>query len=58
MCFADDNDDAKGIEFAGRVAEEFKLSSGTSVHTGALRVKAINALAPLVELLHAATPPP
>ena len=47
--FADENDHAKGIEFAGRVAEEFKLSSGTWVHTGALRVKAVAALAPLVQ---------
>ena len=47
--FADENDAARGIEFAGRVAEEFKLSSGTWVHTGALRVKAIAALAPLAQ---------
>ena len=47
--FADEHDHAKGIEFAGRVTEEFKLSSGTWVHTGALRVKAITALAPLVQ---------
>ncbi len=44
--FADESDFAKGIEFAGRVSEEFKLTSGTWVHTGALRVKAIAALAP------------
>ena len=47
--FADEDDHAGGIEFAGRVAEEFKLSSGTWVHTGALRVKAIAALAPLAQ---------
>jgi feruloyl-CoA synthase len=47
--FADENDPARGIEFAGRVAEEFKLMSGTWVHTGALRVKAIAALAPVVQ---------
>ena len=47
--FADPADLAKGIEFAGRVAEEFKLSSGTWVHTGALRVKAIAALAPVAQ---------
>ena len=47
--FADEDDHARGIEFAGRVAEEFKLMSGTWVHTGALRVKAIAALAPLAQ---------
>ena len=47
--FADESDPARGIEFAGRVAEEFKLMSGTWVHTGALRVKAIAALAPVAQ---------
>jgi feruloyl-CoA synthase len=47
--FADPADPAKGLEFDGRVAEEFKLSSGTWVHTGALRVKAIAALAPVAQ---------
>ncbi len=47
--FADESDHARGIEFAGRVAEEFKLMSGTWVHTGALRVKAIAALAPVAQ---------
>ena len=47
--FADEADHARGIEFAGRVAEEFKLMSGTWVHTGALRVKAIAALAPVAQ---------
>ncbi len=45
----DADDPAKGIEFAGRVSEEFKLTSGTWVHTGALRVKAIAALAPVAQ---------
>jgi feruloyl-CoA synthase len=45
----DADDPAKGLEFAGRVAEEFKLTSGTWVHTGALRVKAIAALAPVAQ---------
>jgi feruloyl-CoA synthase len=43
------NDPAQGIEFAGRVSEEFKLTSGTWVHTSALRVKAIAALAPVAQ---------
>jgi feruloyl-CoA synthase len=47
--FADEADPAKGIEFAGRVAEEFKLTSGAWVHTGALRIKAIAALAPVAQ---------
>ncbi len=46
--FFDDNDLSKGIVFDGRVAEDFKLSSGTWVHVGALRVKAISAGAPLI----------
>ncbi len=45
----DADDLTKGIEFAGRVAEEFKLTSGTWVHTSALRVKAIAALAPVAQ---------
>ncbi len=47
--FADENDPAKGIEFDGRIAEDFKLMSGTWVHVGALRVKAITACAPVVQ---------
>jgi feruloyl-CoA synthase len=42
-------DPAQGIEFAGRVAEEFKLTSGTWVHVGDLRVRAIAALAPVAQ---------
>ncbi|MCC5902274.1 MAG: feruloyl-CoA synthase [Halomonas sp.] len=37
-----------GLKFAGRVAEDFKLSSGTWVHTGSLRSAAASALAPLI----------
>ena len=47
--FVDADDPTQGIEFAGRVAEEFKLTSGTWVHVGALRVKAIAALAPVAQ---------
>ena len=46
---ADPTDATKGIEFAGRLAEDFKLSSGTWVHVGALRVQAIEALAPIAQ---------
>ncbi len=45
----DEADPAKGIVFDGRVAEDFKLSSGTWVHVGALRVAAIAAGAPVIQ---------
>jgi feruloyl-CoA synthase len=41
--FADPADPAKGIVFDGRVAEDFKLSTGTWVNVGALRMKLIAA---------------
>ncbi len=47
--FADPQDPAKGIEFDGRIAEDFKLSSGTWVHVGTLRIKAIAAGAPIIQ---------
>jgi len=46
---ADPDDPAKGIVFDGRVAENFKLMSGTWVHVGALRIAAIAAGAPLMQ---------
>jgi feruloyl-CoA synthase len=46
---ADPADAAKGIVFDGRVAEDFKLSSGTWVHVGAMRVKLIAAGDPLIQ---------
>ena len=42
----DDNDPLQGIVFDGRVAEDFKLTSGTWVSVGTLRVRALSALAP------------
>jgi feruloyl-CoA synthase len=39
-------DDASGIVFDGRVAEDFKLGSGTWVSVGTLRLKLVAALAP------------
>ena len=42
--FADENDPALGIEFAGRLTEDFKLSSATWVQVGALGVRALAAL--------------
>jgi feruloyl-CoA synthase len=37
----------KGVLFNGRVAEDFKLTSGTWVSVGTLRVKLVSALSPL-----------
>jgi feruloyl-CoA synthase len=46
---ADPNDPSRGIVFDGRIAEDFKLSTGTWVHVGALRVALIAAANPLVQ---------
>jgi len=42
----DEADPLKGVVFNGRVAEDFKLGSGTWVSVGTLRVKVVSALAP------------
>lgn len=39
----------KGVLFNGRVAEDFKLTTGTWVSVGTLRVKAVAALSPWVQ---------
>jgi feruloyl-CoA synthase len=41
-------DPTQGIVFDGRVAEDFKLTSGTWVSVGTLRVKLVSALSPWV----------
>ena len=46
---ADENDPAQGVVFNGRVAEDFKLTSGTWVSVGTLRLKVVSALAPYVQ---------
>jgi feruloyl-CoA synthase len=46
--FVDDNDPLQGIIFAGRVVEDFKLTTGTFVHVGSLRTDAIAATTPVV----------
>ncbi|MBW8811944.1 MAG: AMP-binding protein [Caulobacterales bacterium] len=46
--FHDPADPTQGLAFAGRAAEEFKLSSGTWVYGGALRDGLLRALSPLV----------
>jgi len=45
--FADEAEPARGLLFDGRVAEDFKLSTGTWVRVGMLRQAVIAALAPL-----------
>ena len=46
--FVDDADPVQGIIFAGRVVEDFKLTTGTFVHVGSLRTDAIAAATPVV----------
>jgi feruloyl-CoA synthase len=47
--FVDPDDPGKGISFAGRVAEDFKLMSGTWVRVGLLRVEVLAAASPLLQ---------
>ena len=49
VTFADPNRPELGLFFDGRVAEDFKLNSGTWVSVGTLRVAGITALAPLAQ---------
>ncbi len=46
---ADPDDPVRGIVFNGRVAEDFKLTTGTWVSVGMLRLKVVSALAPHVQ---------
>jgi feruloyl-CoA synthase len=46
--FVDPRDPLHGLLFDGRIGEDFKLSSGTWVSVGALRMQAIAAGAPLI----------
>jgi len=46
---ADPADPSKGLVFDGRLGENFKLTSGTWVHVGSLRVALITAAAPLID---------
>ncbi|MFL5001544.1 MAG: feruloyl-CoA synthase, partial [Xanthobacteraceae bacterium] len=47
--FTDPADPAKGIVFDGRLAEDFKLMTGTWVHVGALRVGVLAATSPALQ---------
>ena len=49
MRFADPAKPEQGLVFDGRVAEDFKLTTGTWVHVGAVRVKLIAAGDPLIQ---------
>jgi feruloyl-CoA synthase len=46
--FVDPDDPTAGIIFAGRVVEDFKLTTGTFVHVGSLRTDVIAAATPVV----------
>jgi feruloyl-CoA synthase len=46
--FIDENDPRKGLEFDGRVTEDFKLDSGTWVSVGTLRAQAVASASPLI----------
>ena len=45
----DEADPASGVVFNGRVAEDFKLTTGTWVSVGTLRLSLVTALAPLAQ---------
>ncbi|WP_411190996.1 feruloyl-CoA synthase [Paraburkholderia sp. B3] len=45
---ADSEDPSKGMLFAGRVVEDFKLTNGTWVRTGAVRLELLDHCAPLL----------
>ena len=45
----DENDPSRGIDFDGRVVENFKLLTGTWVDVGSLRLAVINSCSPLFQ---------
>ncbi len=47
--FADPENPVKGLVFDGRVAEDFKLTTGTWVNSGGLRLAALGAAAPVLQ---------
>jgi feruloyl-CoA synthase len=49
MKFADPAAPEQGLVFDGRVAEDFKLATGTWVHAGAIRMKLIAAGNPIIQ---------
>jgi feruloyl-CoA synthase len=49
MRFLDPQDPAQGLEFDGRIAEDFKLTTGTWVSVGPLRAQLVAAAAPYLQ---------
>jgi feruloyl-CoA synthase len=49
VLWIDENDPHQGLKFDGRIAEDFKLATGTFVSVGPLRAKVIAAGAPYVQ---------
>jgi feruloyl-CoA synthase len=49
VLWIDDNDPHKGLKFDGRIAEDFKLATGTFVSVGPLRSRIVAAGAPYVQ---------
>jgi feruloyl-CoA synthase len=47
--FVDESQPQRGLLFDGRVAEDFKLTTGTWVSVGLLRLRAIAAMAPIAQ---------
>jgi feruloyl-CoA synthase len=47
--FADPARPEAGLVFGGRISEDFKLSTGTWVNVGGLRVRAVECLAPIAQ---------
>ena len=47
--FVDENEPNKGLLFDGRIAEDFKLSTGTWVNVGVLKAKVLTAGSPIVQ---------
>jgi feruloyl-CoA synthase len=46
---ANEEDPSRGMIFDGRLAEDFKLTTGTWVHVGALRVGVLSACSPVLQ---------
>ncbi|MEA2935499.1 MAG: feruloyl-CoA synthase, partial [Variibacter sp.] len=49
MRFADPDDPNRGLMFDGRLAEDFKLTTGTFVHPGPLRIGVLAAASPALQ---------
>jgi feruloyl-CoA synthase len=48
LTLVNERDPGRGVRFNGRVAEDFKLTTGTWVHTGGVRARALAGLGPLI----------